>query len=88
VRTLAFILLVAFAAAVILPNDIGTHNLPATKCKCLKSGRHSSITGKVLDWCILPGNQGDLSLTVRMHPIVCRGAPSLARTPLSSPLQI
>jgi len=38
-------LLVAFVAAVLLPNDVGTHELPATGCKCFKAAQHP-VKGK------------------------------------------
>ena len=87
-RTLAFILLVAFATAVVLPNDIGTHNLPATKCKCVKAKRHHQIAGKVLAWVNSHQMPGDLNPTGGTHVVVCRSVPSFANTPLSTPLRI
>ena len=71
-RTAAIVaLLIAFLAAVILPSDIGTHELPATGHKSVKAGQQHPVKGKTSLWCGIVQNPGD------EHPI--HGAQWIAR---------
>ena len=82
------ILLSVFVVAVIMPNDIGTPNLPATIGKYLKAGQHHLLKGKDVASFALCENQGDPSPTSDTRLIVFRSAPSTARAPFSPPLLI
>jgi hypothetical protein len=82
------ILLVAFAAAVILPNRIGTPNLPATGSKCLKAGQNHLLKGKAVGWFALPANLNEPVPTTAIRLIVIYRAQSVAKTPNSVPLLI
>jgi hypothetical protein len=82
------ILLSAFVAAVIMPNDIGTPNFPATMSKWLKAGQNHPLKGKAIAWFGLTEKQGDPSPTSDTRLIVSRSAPCVARVQYSAPLLI
>jgi hypothetical protein len=77
------ILLVAFVTAVILPNDIGTHELPATGGKCVKAGLHHLLKGKALTGFVLVEKQNHASLASDTQLLVYRSVQSLATVQLS-----
>jgi len=88
-RALAiFILFGAFVTAVIMPNEIGTQDLPATGSKCLKAGQSHPLKGKAVGWIALCGSQSDPGLTTDARQMEFRRAPTVARRPISSPLLI
>ena len=88
-RTFAIVtVLIAFGAAVILPNDIGTHNLPATKCKCVKSEQGHPLKGRTAAWLILPPKQCERSPADGTQLVVYRSAQSIGKVQLTSPLLI
>jgi hypothetical protein len=87
-RALAFILLVAFLAAVILPNDIGTDNLPATRGKSVKSGQYHPVKSRLqASFAVVPTPCDAISMSSR-HSFGRRSVPAMAGLPLSRPLLI
>jgi hypothetical protein len=82
------LLLVAFVLAVILPNDIGTHELPMTGQKCVKVGKAHPFKVKLAAWCIQLPNRSDASPAADARLIAPRGVRPKAAAPYSPPLLI
>jgi len=82
------ILLVAFVAAVVMPNDIGTPNLPATGSKFLKAAQSHPLKAKAVAWFTLAEIQGSAIPTTGTRWIVFRGAQPVAKVRFSAPLLI
>ena len=80
--------LVAFVAAVILPNDIGTHELPATGHKSVKAGEHHPSKGKPAVWSIYHPDRSDANTTAPAQLIALRGVQPSAPEQHSPPLLI
>jgi len=85
-RALVVAFFVAFVAAVLLPNDVGTDELPATGSKCFKAAQHP-VKGKAALRSVLVQQQidrwpGDALL------IVYRGVQIFANVQRSPALQI
>ena len=88
-RSIAILaLLVVFVVAVVLPNDIGTHELPATGCKCVKALQHQVVKGKAVAWFVVVGNQCDASPTSDTQRLVYRSMQTVANVQHTSPLLI
>jgi len=82
------ILIVGFVVAVILPNDIGTANLPATGCKYVKARLHHPAKGDGLAWLVFTPNQGDLKRKSDAQLFVYHSTQSAAEVQHSPPLLI
>ena len=82
------VLLVAFAVAVILPNDIGTHELPMTGHKCVKVGKTHPFKVKLAAGCIQLPNRSDASPAADARLIAPRGVRPTGAAQYSPPLLI
>ena len=88
-RTFAVLTLLAvFVLAVILPNDIGTHELPATGCKCIKAGPHQLVKGKAVTSFVAFLERCDASPTKDAQLLAYRSAQTATIVQHSSPLLI
>lgn len=88
-RTAAIVtLLVAFLAAVILPNDIGTDDMPATGHKTVKARQQHLVKGKASLWFAIVQNPGD-QRPMRGAQLIARcGAQAIVAPHCSLPLLI
>ena len=82
------VMLVAFVVAVILPNDIGTHELPMTGHKCVKVGKTHPFKGNLAIWCIQLPDRSHASPAADAQLITPRGVRPKAAAQYSPPLLI
>ncbi|HLJ10154.1 MAG TPA: hypothetical protein VKU82_03140 [Planctomycetaceae bacterium] len=92
-RSAAFLILIlAFAMAVVLPNDIGTDDMPARPAKqvVVKAGHHfvKPVRGGPTAWLVAIQRQDMLSLAGDCPAVVCRSGQTVANVQLSFPLVI
>jgi len=92
-RTWAILtLLVAFATAVILPNDVGTDDMPATgaKHRVVKAGTHviKPVKGGPVAWIVSIQQQATILVSSASPAVLYRSGETLARIQQSSPLLI